>query len=80
MEFSDNEKKLLEFFVEREGKGIIDEIKTIDLVDAGILDSLDMVNLAEFIEQEFGKKIDLTDTTTLSSFSRFGSLMKLIGD
>jgi len=78
MEFTDVEQKLAQFFVEREGEGILDEIREIDFIEAGIIDSLDLVSLAVFIEKNFGKKIDLTSPETFSTARRFGSLMKLI--
>lgn len=57
MRFSDTEIILAKFFVEREGEGVLVEIRNIDLIEAGIIDSLDLVSLAVFIEQEFGKKL-----------------------
>ncbi len=78
MEFTDAEKMLAQFFVEREGEGILDEIREIDFIEAGIIDSLDLVSLAVFIEKNFGKKIDLASPETFSAARRFGSLMKLI--
>ena len=80
MEFSDTEKKLARFFVEREGEGVLEEIRDIDFLEAGIIDSLDLVSLAVFIEQEFNKKIDLTDSATMLAVRRFDSLTVLIGD
>ena len=77
MQFSDNEMKLAQFFVEREGEGILEEIRNIDFIEAGILDSLDMVSLAVFIEVSFGKKLNLTEETTFNAARRFDSLMDL---
>lgn len=79
MEFSDKEMKMARFFVEREGVGILEEIRDIDFLEAGIIDSLDLVAMAVFIENEFGKKIDLTDPATLASLRRFNPLLKLVG-
>lgn len=76
--YTDDEKKMAKFFVEREGEGIMEELRDIDFIDAGILDSLDMVTLAVFIEKTFGKKLDLTDNKTFASVRRFDSLMGLI--
>lgn len=80
MEFNDAEKKLSRFFVEREGEGVLEEIRDIDFLEAGIIDSLDLVSLAVFIEQQFNKKIDLTDPATLLAVRRLDSLAALIGD
>lgn len=78
MKFTDAEQKLAKFFVEREGEGILDEIREIDFIEAGIIDSLDLVSLAVFIEQNFNKKIDLASPETFSAARRFDSLMRLI--
>lgn len=75
---SNDEKILSRFFVEREGEGVLGSLKNIDLIDSGILDSLDIVTLASFIEEEFAVKLDLTDTNTFNAVRRFDSLMELI--
>lgn len=80
MEFTDRERQLAQFFVEREGEGVLDEIRTIDFIEAGIIDSLDLVSLAVFIERQFNKKIDLADPATFGAVRRFDSLVALIGD
>ena len=80
MEFTDVEQKLAQFFVEREGSGILEEIREIDFIGTGIIDSLDMVSLAMFIEKNFHKKIDLTSSETFNAARRFDSLITLITD
>ena len=75
---SNDEKILSRFFVEREGEGVLGSLKNIDLIDSGILDSLDIVTLASFIEEEFAVKLDLTDTNTFNAVRRFDSLIELI--
>ncbi len=76
--YTDSEKKLAQFFVEREGEGILSELRDIDFFESGILDSLDMVTLAVFIEKTFGKKLDLSDDNTFKLARRFDSLMNLV--
>ena len=76
--FNVNEEKMLKFFTEREGQGIRNDIRNLDLQAEGILDSLDMVELAMFIQNEFGKKVDLSDAKTLAALENFDSLMQLI--
>ncbi len=78
MSYSEKEMKLAQFFVEREGAGVLDVIRDIDFFDAGIMDSLDLVSLGVFIEKTFGRKIDLTDPDTLTAARRFDSLMALL--
>ena len=80
MKFTDTEQKLAQFFIEREGEGILEEIREIDFIEAGIIDSLDLVSLAVFIEQKFDKKIDLASPETFSAARSFDSLMELISD
>lgn len=80
MKFTDAEQKLAHFFVEREGEGILEEIREIDFIESGIIDSLDFVSLAVFIEQNFHKKIDIANPQTFSAARHFGSLMELINE
>ena len=80
MKFTDAEQKLAQFFVEREGEGVLEEIRNIDFIEAGIIDSLDLVSLAVFIEQNFHKKINLVSPETFNAARRFDSLMELISD
>jgi acyl carrier protein len=79
MKFTEGEMKLANFFVEREGDGILDVIREIDLFEEGIIDSLDMVTLAVYIEKEFNNKIDLTNPDVFDSIRHFDSLCKVAG-
>lgn len=76
--YTDDEKKLARFFVEREGEGVLEDLRKIDFFDAGILDSLDMVTLAVFIEKTFARKLDLSDSHAFMAARRFDTLMDLI--
>jgi acyl carrier protein len=78
MQFTETESLLAKFFVEREGEGILPSIRTIDFVSSGVLDSLDLISLAVYIEKNFGVKINLTQADTLDSIRRFDSLVALI--
>ena len=78
MEFSEAEKIITEFFIAREGEGIVDQLKTLNLTEEGIIDSLDIVFLATYLEEKFGKKIDITDDNILNAFSKFESIVKLV--
>jgi acyl carrier protein len=77
MAFNEQELKLAQFFVEREGEGVLDIIRDVDFVQQGLLDSLDMVTLAVFVQKEFGRKVDLTDPDTFNRMSRFETLYQL---
>ena len=78
MEFSQIEKTVAQFFIEREGDEIIKVIKKIDFVDEGIIDSLDIVSLAEYLQIKFNKKIDITKYETLQAFHSFNDIVKLV--
>ena len=66
--FSETEKIMLEFFVEREGEGIVNVIRSLDFIDEGILDSMDFIVLACFVEEKFGKKLEKPMSFSPSSF------------
>lgn len=72
------ESKLAQFFVEREGEGILDVIRDVDFFEEGFLDSLDMVSLASYINQNFNKKLDLSDPKIFKAIRKFNTLSALI--
>tara|TARA_Y100000590_G_scaffold394886_1_gene474419 strand:- start:5582 stop:5821 length:240 start_codon:yes stop_codon:yes gene_type:complete len=78
MEFSQTEKIVTEFFIEREGEDILKVIREIDFIEEGILDSLDVVSLAAFLQKKFNKKIDVTNYETMQAFHHFDDIIKLI--
>lgn len=78
MTYSETERKLAQFFVEREGEGVLEILKEVNLVGEGLLDSLDMVVLAVYIEEAFGKKIDLVSDETFQAVQSFEKLHKLV--
>ena len=80
MDSSEVAKVLKEFFVEREGVGILDVIEDVDFVDEGIIDSIDLVTLAAFIEERLGKRIDPTECDTFNAVRKFGTLVSMVAD
>jgi len=78
MSFTSVEQTIANFFVQREGKGILEEIRKLDFFDDGILDSIDVVFLATYIEEEFGKKIDIIDDSVLQSLRHFNDIVRLV--
>lgn len=50
------------YFESREGPGAIEEIGSSDLIDAGWLDSLDLVEIATIVSEFSGNPVDLTDS------------------
>ncbi len=77
MALTDQQQRLAQFFVQREGAGVLDVITTVDFFQQGLLDSLDMVSLAVFIEKQFKRKLDLTDPATMKAMARFDTLCTL---
>ena len=78
MEFTENEKLVAEFFVSREGDEILEHIKEINLIDEGVLDSLDTVSLLDYLQQKFNKKIDITKFETINALHHFDDIVKLV--
>jgi acyl carrier protein len=78
LEFSEVEKIIADFFVEREGNEILKEIRELNFIKEGILDSLDIVFLATYLEEKFSIKIDITDDNILKTFSNFENIVKLV--
>ncbi|MBL4766397.1 MAG: acyl carrier protein [Rhodobacteraceae bacterium] len=78
MEYSQDEMRLAQFFVEREGEGILAELREADFIEQGYLDSLDLVTLAMFVEKEFNRKLDLTQPDIFERTRTFKSLMALV--
>lgn len=77
MDFSEDEMRLARFFIEREGEGVLADLRDVDFIEQGYLDSLDLVSLAVFIEKEFGRKLDLTEPDIFERTRNFKSLMTL---
>jgi acyl carrier protein len=72
------EQLVANYFIQKEGENILDSIKEIDFIDSGIIDSLDLINLAVYIEETFNLKLNLVDESTFNSIRQFDSLVKLI--
>ena len=72
------EQLVANYFIQQEGENILDSIKEIDFIDSGIIDSLDLINLAVYIEETFNLKLNLVDESTFNSIRQFDSLVKLI--
>ena len=47
-------KFLLDFFIQREGDQIVAELEDLDLIESGIIDSLDILELVILIEKNVG--------------------------
>ena len=76
---STNYEKVLEsFFVKKEGQNIKKSLKKINLLKSGILDSMDILNLALFISKKFNIKVDISNEKNLKAFEKFDHILKLI--
>ncbi len=66
------------FFIKKEGKQILKNLKKDNLIKQGYLDSMDVVNLASLIQKKYQIKINLSKESILKSFEKFDSIIKLI--
>lgn len=71
-------KFLLDFFIQREGDQIIAELEDLDLIESGIIDSLDILELVILIEKNLGVKVDLSNDQAFSAMRRFNSIIELL--
>ena len=69
---------LRNYFAEKQGQESLAEIESIDLVDEGFLDSLDMIELATMIEIEFNKKLDFSLAETFSNMRRIHLIVEMV--
>ena len=69
---------LLDYFVGREGEQILAGIFEVDLIQAGLLDSLDILELAILIENNIGVKIDLSVAEVFDSMRSLNSIINLL--
>lgn len=74
----DHEKIIEKFFIKKEGQAIKKKLKKINLVKSGLLDSMDILNLASFISNKFNKKIDISNEKNLKAFEKFESIVNLV--
>lgn len=74
----DHEKIIEKFFIKKEGQAIKKKLKKINLVKSGLLDSMDILNLASFISNKFNKKIDISNEKNLKAFEKFEGIVNLV--
>ena len=67
------------FFSQREGVEALGNIRKVDLVAEGYMDSLDILSLAAQLEIAFGVKLDFSDSQTFINMRQFDTIVKLIG-
>jgi acyl carrier protein len=69
---------LEDFFVKREGVEVLEYYRTVDYVDAGYLDSLDILELATLLELKFNLKIDFSNTQQFEAMRSFSGIIDVI--
>ena len=68
------------FFVEREGEGILEDLRGMDLVADGLLDSIDTLILATYLEEKTGIVLDITSDRAMAAMRSFAGLVALATD
>lgn len=69
---------LLNYFIEREGEQILEKIFEIDLVEAGLIDSLDILEIILIIEENLGVKLDLGEELIFEKMRRLSTIIELL--
>jgi acyl carrier protein len=69
---------LLEYFVKREGESIVETIYDLDLIESGLLDSLDLIEISEIILEKTGIQLDLNQESTFIAMRKISTLVDLI--
>lgn len=68
----------MDYFIKREGESIVKTIEDLDLIDAGLLDSLDLIELSEIILENTGVQLDLNQESTFLAMRKLSTLIDLI--
>ena len=75
---SEAKKFLDNYFVSRVGKKNIKSLKKKDLIDSGIIDSLDIVTLPVMIKKKFGIDIAINNQKSINLFKSYDAILKAI--
>ncbi len=65
------------FLTKKEGRSILKNIEKKNLVNDGILDSLDILTVASEIEKKTKKKIDISKPKNFNKFNKYKDLIKI---
>lgn len=74
------ERELENFFEKREGPGSYQKLREVDLLDEGIVDSLDMVELATIVSAETGVTVDLSDRSQFQALRSIDGILTFFGE
>lgn len=71
-------KKIIDDFLsKKEGKSILKDIEKKNLVDEGLIDSLDILTIASEIEKKTNKKIDISKSKNFNKFNKYKDLINI---
>lgn len=71
-------KKIVDnFLVKKNGKNILKNIEKKNLINEGLIDSLDIFTLGSLIEKKIKKKITISDQKIFKKFSSYKKLINL---
>lgn len=71
-------KKIVDDFLsKKEGKSILKDIEKKNLVDEGLIDSLDILTIASEIEKKTNKKIDISKSKNFNKFNKYKDLINI---
>ena len=73
------QKLLAGFFDDREGEGAFQRLRGSDLLELGILDSLDMVELAAMISSTCEFRVDLSDSNHFEALRTIDGMLLTFG-
>jgi len=74
----DIEVFLINYLIEKEGKGIKKLLFKINLLENGIIDSLDLVTISIELEKKFKIKINPNSSKTLKNFTNLNKMIDYI--
>jgi hypothetical protein len=69
------ENLIKNFIEQREGVGSFDALRTEDLLDSGIIDSLDVVELSTIISTHCEHPVDLSDPIQFEAFRSIDGIL-----
>jgi acyl carrier protein len=69
---------IVDFLVKKEGEFIRENIDRCDLIDAGILDSLDIIDLALKLQERYSIRFDFSLPETFDAMRTVDSMVLLV--
>ena len=65
------------FLTKKEGKSVLKGIEKKNLIDEGLIDSLDVLTIASQIEKKTRKKIDISKAKNFNKFKKYKDLINI---